>query len=205
MRQIEKEEEERLAAANEENEDEEDRDTPVDGEGEDELAQEDEENKVELEIFYKSKDIHEALNKQKDDKFNELMEERQQIIKDNRNRNLNRFNIMEWLEEEATDESLSPLKKARTAQSRMMPTGEQDYEDEEAARLMQLKKKEKVDPDELKAKQTKQLHKVEQDLLKNEIENMVSEIVKKSEGKSNDGSQLNQSALGSQTSKKGSQ
>ena len=80
LRQLEREEEERQAAL-EDNEDDEDRDTPVEEDG-DQPIEEQEEDSDEYEIFYKSKDIKEALLKQKEDIFKELVQVQKKVAKD---------------------------------------------------------------------------------------------------------------------------
>ena len=101
----EEEEQEQQEAANEEHDDEEDRETPGEGDGEDDLPkEEEEEDSFEYEVFYNTKDIHEALTKQREDKFNDLVSTRKKILKEPEKLST-RFNILEWAPEEQADEA----------------------------------------------------------------------------------------------------
>lgn len=60
-------------------------------------------------MFYKSKDIHEALDKQKDDIFKDLVQVKKNVTKESTK--ANKFNIQDWAPQEVTDENSSPLKR----------------------------------------------------------------------------------------------
>lgn len=108
---------------------------------------------------------------------------------------------MSWAPQEVIEDNLSPKKKGKRQGSIFMQQSEQDNEENEEL----LQKKEQVDPEEVKQKQDKQLHKVEQDILKSEIDNLVQDMIKKSEGKmsSEAGSAQNKSQISSLSQKKG--
>lgn len=179
MRQAElkQEEEDQMEQANEENEEEEDRETPGegDGEGEDDMQMDDEDDSVEYEVFYNSKDIHEALTKQQEDKFIDLVSTKKKLLKECEKKLMNRFNIMDWAPEEPTDDQAN-LKKLKRGRSIVNQMSEQDNDDDEMNRILQQNKQAELNLEEQKHKQTKLLHKVEQDQLKSEIESMVFEL-----------------------------
>lgn len=102
-------------------------------------------------MFYKSKDIHEALQKQKDDVFRDLVQVKKNALKEGTKPN--KFNIQDWAPQEVTDESASPLKRKSKNRNLVFQQSEQENDEDEGTRLLQLqKKKEQVDPEELKQK-----------------------------------------------------
>lgn len=64
----------------------------------------------------------------------------------------NKFNIQDWAPQEVTDENQSPQKRKSKNRNLVFQQSEQENEEDEAARLLALQKKDKLDPEELKQK-----------------------------------------------------
>ena len=115
---------------------------------------EEDEDSVEYDVFYNSKDIHEALVKQNDDKFFELVTEKKKINKEMENKSLNRFNIMDWAPIEKTEETSKP-KSMKKGKSTFYQQSEQENEEDESAKIVALTKKPEENAEEIKQRQTK--------------------------------------------------